>query len=204
MHVPQAFKMKDDPWAFADIHNFGILVDGCSNHLTANHVPLLVDEQRRQLRGHLARTNPQWRNFQGTREVLVIFSGAQAYISPNWYVSEGLVPTWNFSAVHMRGTVALLDEACTLEIIQQLSAKHEAPFDPPWTTSKMPAHKLAAMLRAIVGFRVNVDQVQAQAKLSQNRLAEDRNGLIRGLQGQADADSQAVARQMQRVSSTAV
>src|SRR5207247_7760301 len=122
--------------AFMRQHSFGLVVSQQAGRLEASHLPLLLDADRGPcgtLLGHMARANPQWRGFQADSELLVIFSGPHAYISPSWYETRLSVPTWNYAAVHAYGTPRLIEEPASLRrILVALVQTHEAPLDDPW------------------------------------------------------------------------
>jgi len=124
------------------------------------------------LRGHFARANPHWQSIEGAKQVLAVFTGPHAYVSPTWYVTHPSVPTWNYTAVHATGKARLTDEAELHEIVSELAATYEAGNDPPWRLSEQPAPYVSSMLGAIVGFEVEVTELEGKFKLSQNRPVE--------------------------------
>jgi transcriptional regulator len=156
--------------------------------LTADHVPLeFVAEEGPHgvLRGHVARANPLWRAAAG-QPVMAVFRGAEAYVSPSWYPSKAathkVVPTWNYSVVHAHGSLRVVEDAPWLHaLISRLTGQHEAGRTEPWAVTDAPEDYIAQMLRAIVGIEIPVERLQGKFKLSQNRSAEDREGVIRGL-----------------------
>jgi transcriptional regulator len=167
--------------------------------LDANHIPLLLDPQagpHGTLRGHIARANPLARHPGG--EVLVIFQGPQAYISPNWYPSKAehgqAVPTWNYAVVHARGPLRIVDDPVWLRAqLEQLTARHEAVQARPWQLSDAPEDFLARQLRAIVGIEIPIASLSGKWKTSQNRLPADRDGVVRGLQAAGGEQAMAMA-----------
>jgi len=200
MYLPKPFAVEDETQTFDFIeqNNFGILVTNIKRTTNANHVPFLLDREKRQLLGHFAKSNNQWRELEANKNVLVIFQGPHAYISPSWYVSENLVPTWNFAAVHVYGEAEIVqskDE--TFGIVESLSKKHESGFDRPWQSASMNQEVLQSMLGAIVGFKINIMQIQAKAKLSQNRSEKDQAGAIDALRKQGSEQELAIATLMQ-------
>ncbi len=200
MYIPKHFTIEDESatLGFVDKFNFGTLVTKAEKTLNANHIPFLVNKQNRQLLGHVAKPNPQWRELEKNPEVLVIFQGPHAYISPSWYVSKDLVPTWNFTAVHVYGKAMLVYSVEeTFDIVEQLSAKHEAGFANPWRSANMDKEKLNSMLGAIVGFKIQIKDIQAKAKLSQNRSAKDQASVIDGLREYGGEQALAVASLME-------
>jgi transcriptional regulator len=129
----------------------------------------------------MARANEQWKHFRPEAEVLCIFHGPHAYISPSWYVDQHTVPTWNYAAVHVYGRPGIVNERDALrQIVFDTTEKYESQMPQPW---KLPLSEaeVDAMLKAIVGFEIAITRVQGKFKLGQNRIREDREGLVRGL-----------------------
>jgi transcriptional regulator len=135
---------------------------------------------------HMARANPQWSSIADGAAGLMIVSGPDAYISPAWYPSKAehgrVVPTWNYSAVHLTGPVAVHQDPEWLRtMVTRLTDRHESPRDDPWSVSDAPERYVDGQLRAIVGISLSVTRVDAKAKMSQNRSEPDRVGAINGL-----------------------
>jgi transcriptional regulator len=200
MYVPSHFAVtdRDTLHAFIRANSFGLLVSTHRGEPFATHLPLLLDAgagPHGTLVGHLARANPQWHDLDG-RPVLAVFSGPHAYVSPTWYEAEHVVPTWNYVAVHATGTFRLIDDpGAVAGIVSEMVATYErgmpAPWQPDTTTDHF--HKL---VRAIVGFRVEVTRLEGKWKLNQNHPAERREKVIRVLAGSSDPDAREVARLM--------
>lgn len=177
MYVPDHFKVADEAeiFAFIDANAFGQLISIDAGRPFASHLPFLIAEDRKSLHCHLARQNPQWQALEG-QQVLVTFLGPHDYISPSWYRNAG-VPTWNYQAVHIYGTCRVFDAADELaSVVEALSARYESAFDQPW----QPQYR-EAMLKAIVGVDIVIDEIEAKYKLSQNRPAADHAGVIEQL-----------------------
>lgn len=150
----------------------------------ATLLPVLWEGDR--LVGHLARANAHWRRVVDGSPALAVVTGPDAYVSPSWYASKAehgrVVPTWNYSVVHLRGTARVHDDAAwVLDLVTRLTERHEAPRAQPWAVADAPADYVEKNLRPIVGVEVVVDSVEAKAKLSQNRSDEDRAGVAAGL-----------------------
>jgi transcriptional regulator len=146
----------------------------------ADHLPMLLSEDGRFLRGHVARANTVWK--KGDGEALAIFLGPHAYVTPNWYPSKAqtgkAVPTWNYITVHARGNLRWVQDADWLRAhVSALSDSHEAPRENPWKLTDAPAGYTDALLRAIVGFELSITALEGKYKLSQNRDAADRDGV---------------------------
>ena len=185
--------------AHIEEHNFGLLVSHGREGLVASHIPFVVerDGERLHLLGHLARQNPQVEDLGRGGEVLTIFSGPHAYISPRWYDEGPAVPTWNYVDVHAYGPVRLVeDEDWLRRLLRRLSDQHEAGSPAPWRMQDLPETYLAGMVKGIIGLEIAVERLQGKYKLSQNRPAADRPRVIAALESSADAGAQAVARLM--------
>jgi transcriptional regulator len=148
---------------------------------------------------HLARANEHWRSIAPGTKALLVVGGPQAYVSPGWYAAKAehgrVVPTWNYTTVHLTGTVTVYDDPDRLrDVVTELTDRHESALPRPWQVADAPADYVEGMLRAIVGVELTVERVEAKAKLSQNRSAADRAGVLAGL-GPTDP----VAAEMERL-----
>lgn len=204
MYVPEHFAAADADALIARLARrfAGILisVDG-DGQPVATHMPVLWDAERRFVRGHIARANPQWK--QGAGRALIVVAGSEAYVSPGFYPSKAehgkTVPTWNYEAVHLSGAVEWFDDAARLEdVVRRLSAFHEQDRAEPWRIEDAPPAYINAMLRGIVGVEVHVERVEAKRKLSQNKSASDFEGVIAGL-GEGDAAATEIAALMRTI-----
>ena len=176
LYIPPHFRVDDRAKLvrFIEENGFATLVSHGGGGLAVSHVPLLVDVDGDQVRlvGHVARNNEQWQALEGADEVLAIFHGPHAYVSPTWYVNHPSVPTWNYAVVHAHGKARLTDEAELHDIVTRLSSKYEAGNAKPWRLSDQPAAFVSGMLQNIVGFEIEVTRLEGKFKLSQNRPAE--------------------------------
>lgn len=176
---------------------FATLLTSAGNDLVISHVPVLFDPAdgpRGTLIGHVAAANPH-ASALGQGMTLVVLQGPFGYVSPNWYTQPAAsVPTWNYVALHVHGSVERCDKlADKRAIVDALTARHEADFVRPWTSGKMAPALLEKMLGAIVGFRLRIDRIDAKFKLGQNRSSEDRAGVIAGLQARGSAAADTLA-----------
>ncbi|NNG20744.1 FMN-binding negative transcriptional regulator [Naumannella sp. ID2617S] len=198
MWIPDRFALPADE-ALEILHEMGSgdLVTPGPDGLQATFVPWVFDEGTGELgvlRGHLARQNPHWQLLRDTAaESLLIVHGPDSYISPNWYASKAtnpkVVPTWNYTTVHVHGRVVVHEEPDW--ILRQVNAqtdKFEEPFAEPWRVRDAPADFVAGLARAIVGVELRVSRIEAKAKQSQNRPAEDVVSLVQGLRSVGDHD----------------
>jgi transcriptional regulator len=160
---------------------FGTLTSVSDNIISASHVPFLYEEgSPPSLICHVARANPHWRVLDGA-EALVMFLGPQAYISPQWYGEDLSVPTWNYIAIHVRGRCQVIEQVSELQpIVQALLDRFESAAVPPWRTRLM-QQPYQRMLKQVVGIRVEITEIEAKAKLGQNRSNAAREGAIMGL-----------------------
>lgn len=175
--------------------------------LTASILPVLFDTgpddgPRGTIRGHLARGNPQWRAFAAETGALLILDGPDAYVSPGWYATKRRtgkdVPTWNYVTLHARGPLVIREDPAWLEdVVRRLTDRHEADREHPWSVDDAPRDYLETQLRAIVGVEVRLDRLEAKRKLSQNRIADDVDGVVAGL-GSGSPAERAVAAEMTR------
>jgi transcriptional regulator len=204
MYLPKHFEQPDAD-AIARLlvaHPLATLAWPSADGLTAEHLPLLWDHgagdgAHGTLRGHVARANPVWREAAGT-EVLAVFQGPQAYITPSWYPSKAanakVVPTWNYAVAHLHGRLRVTEDAVWLRaLVGRLTDTHEASRADRWQVDDAPADYVEQMLRAIVGIEIELTHVQGKWKVSQNRSASDRAGVAAGLDSLAREQALAVA-----------
>jgi len=186
MYVPTHFAPPSD--AVDELlthHGAADLVTAGPGGLTASMLPFVHDRDRGTLRGHLARTNDHWRCIDGVA-ALVIVHGTDGYVSPSWYAAKRehgrVVPTWNYTTVHVHGTVSVHDDvAWVAEVVRRLTELHESGRPEPWSVDDAPRPFVEGMLRAIVGVQVSIERVEAKFKLSQNRPSADIDGVVEGL-----------------------
>lgn len=164
-------------------HPLGVLVTPTPQGLDANHLPFELEAEPApgRLIGHVARANPVWQQVASGTLVLVVFRGVQGYISPNGYPSKAethrAVPTWNYEAVHVHGTLHVHDDARFVRgVVARLTRSHEAAEARPWKMGDAPADYLDGMVAQIVGIEVRIGRLEGKRKLSQNREAADRLG----------------------------
>jgi transcriptional regulator len=201
MYIPKAFQVHDQEtlFQFIETNPFGILFSQIENQPFATHLPFLLDKYRKEtgaLLGHMAKQNPHWSHLEG-KEVLVVFPGPHAYISASWYKEENTVPTWNYVAVHVYGTVTLLktnEELLTL--LKQTVDVYESTMPDPW---KMNVNDpfIHHLLAGIVGFEISIHRIEGKWKLSQNHSQERQQKVIEGLKMTHHYDSQTIAKLME-------
>ncbi len=172
-------------------HALGLLITAGAGGLQANPIPFVLDGEAGEqgtLRAHLARANPQGQELAAVDECLVVFQGPQTYISPSLYPTKQehgkVVPTWNYITVHAWGRPRVIDDVAWLRRnVEALTARHEAGRTVPWLVSDAPESYLAAQLKGIVGLEIAITRLEGKWKVSQNRPAVDRAGVVAGLRG---------------------
>lgn len=186
---------------YVEEHPFGALVTAGTDGLFATHLPWVLDRSRGAagvLHGHIARANPHHRLRQDTPEALVIFTGPDAYITPSWYRSKAdhgkVVPTWNYVAVHVYGTLRFVDDPVFLRRhLEVLTARSERRQARPWRVEDAPPDFVAGLQRAIIGIELEITRLEGKWKMSQNRSAADIDGVVRGLAASPDPVERRVA-----------
>ncbi|WP_223450085.1 MULTISPECIES: FMN-binding negative transcriptional regulator [unclassified Pseudomonas] len=206
MYNPSGFAIKDLHELQQQILDtrLAVVITHDEQGLQASHLPLLFSPDQGPngtLYGHFARANPHWKALQNGAEALVIFAGADAYISPGFYPSKAehgkVVPTWNYVAVHAYGTAEVFTDADRLlNLVSTLTDRHEAGRAQPWTVADAPADYIDGMLKAIVGFALPIQRLEGKRKLSQNRSTADIAGVRKGLAASPDVHDQALAHLM--------
>lgn len=202
MYIPPAFVEDDLPALQFIMQSVRLanIVTTTAEGLISTPLPLLLAPEEGAfgtLYGHIARANKQWA-LQPTAEALAIFMGPDAYISPSWYPSKQehhkVVPTWNYIAVHAYGPIEFFDaEESLLDVVVRLTDKHEQPRAQPWAVSDAPEAFIKSQLKGIVGIRLPISRLDGKRKMSQNRLAQDRQGVVSGLSQSQNPLDQEVA-----------
>ena len=198
VYLPPHFTETRDPVLIEHIerHDFGTLVTHGAGGMIASQIPFLVERRDGglYLLGHLARQNPQAADLAGDGEVLAMFAGPHAYISPGWYAAGPAVPTWNYASVHAYGAArAIADKDWLRDLLRRLSDRHEAREVAPWRMQDLPEPFLQGMLGGIIGFEIAVARLEGKFKLSQNRPAADRPRIVAALEARGDTDATGVA-----------
>lgn len=192
MYLPKQFEETSTVVLFDLIkaHPLGTVVTHSGQSLNANHIPLLLAENsvgEPVLRGHVARANPLLEDLAGNPETLVVFQGAEHYITPSWYVTkketEKVVPTWNYVVVHVRGMMHVIDDAQWLhQQLVDLTAQQESSRAEPWSVNDAPADFLDQIKKAIVGVEMRIDHIVGKWKVSQNQPPKNRASVVDGLE----------------------
>lgn len=196
MYIPKHFKVSDikEIRDFIQHNSFGTLITTRKGKPIATHLPLQLvkKEDAYYVTGHMAYGNPQWRTFEEAETVLVTFQGPHAYISSSWYEQEN-VPTWNYQAVHLYGPARLLSFEELKQDLSMLLEKYEKHREEPVLWDKLSSSMLEKELKGIVGFQIEVQEIQAAYKLSQNRNDKDYANIIEQLHNEENLDPERMA-----------
>jgi transcriptional regulator len=189
MYTPAHFDAPDVAFCHRVVRSYpfaAMTIEG-----TVSVLPWLLDEARGErgtLVGHVARPNAHADAVTRAAPAVVLFIGPHGYISPTWYQTAPAVPTWNYCAVQACGTPRVLDDAATRGYLDRLAARFEG--EGGWRLSAQPPEYQAKMLRGIVAFDLPIDALHGKAKLSQNRGAGDRDGVIAALERSSPSDQE--------------
>jgi len=184
---------------FVKNNGFGILINKTNERFHGTHIPLVLEtdaDGNDILHGHIAKANPQWKNFQTSDEILVIFNGPHAYVSSSWYNHEN-VPTWNYIAIHVYGSIKIIEGEELMNSLRKLTDKYEKGAENPVSVDKL-SDRTMRQVRGIVGFEIKVTEMQAAYKLSQNRNEEDYHQVIDKLEATEDPQAKGVANEMRK------
>jgi transcriptional regulator len=201
MYIPRRYEEKDKETihAFIRENSFGILISVKDGLPIGTHIPLHLEknaEDKDILMGHISKGNEQKYTLADGARVLVIFPGPHAYISPRWY-TDMKVPTWNYVAVHVYGTVRIVEGQALRAALSRLIDNYEHSLPQPVHIGEIPEKELNDDLRGIVGFEIVIDEIQAAYKLSQNRDEQSYHNVIGQLE-QGDEMTRAVAEEMKK------
>ncbi|WP_310378962.1 FMN-binding negative transcriptional regulator [Flavobacterium sp.] len=201
MYIPDSNKNenKEEIEKFLHANSFGILVNQTHGKLWATHIPLELDTNengKQVLYGHIAKENPQWQSFNNNDQILAIFNGPHSYISSSWYDHEN-VPTWNYIAVHIYGKIKIIEGAIVVEHLKKLVDKYEQNSANPVRVEDF-SRKTMMQTRGIVAFEIEIEEIQATRKLSQNRDDKNYQNIILELEKTNDNQSIAVANEMKK------
>ncbi|MCJ8221621.1 FMN-binding negative transcriptional regulator [Bacillus paralicheniformis] len=201
MYIPKYFKVEnvDEILDFVQKNSFGTIVTTEQGKPIATHLPLGFNKKGDDyyITGHVSFGNPQWRTFETCQDVLVMFQGPHAYISSSWYGHED-VPTWNYQAIHIYGQASILERDELIEELTIMMGKYEKHRENPILWDNLSPQLLERQLKAIVGFKIKVEDIQAAYKLSQNRNDTDYMNIIDQLQNEGDPHAEQLAAVMKK------
>jgi transcriptional regulator len=193
VYTPRLFSPPDRALALEliEANGFATLISWPEAGPQVSHIPLILDRDEageERILGHVARANPHWHAFDGRSPAVAIFHGPHGYVSPAWYATHPSVPTWNYAVVHAHGIPAVVDDNATHDILRRLIDQYEVHRARRWTPDLSPEF-IADDLKAIVGFQMPVDRLEAKFKLSQNKDAADREGALAGLESEGGSQA---------------
>lgn len=203
MFIPTAFAELDQSKLhdFIRSHSFGLLVSTHKEEPFATHLPFLLEPDKSshgRLIGHMARANPHWQGLDG-QQVLVVFSGPHAYISPSWYEAENVVPTWNYIAVHAYGIFRSVEDPDILSRILTATVEtYERRMPNPWSIDS-DTDFFQKLARSVVGFCVEIARLEGKWKLNQNHPEERRQKVAHALEMSTDPEAKEIARLMREM-----
>ncbi|MCM3004234.1 FMN-binding negative transcriptional regulator [Priestia koreensis] len=199
MYIPKYFKMNEEKelFQFMNDYSFATVISMHEGVPTATQLPLVIDEDNRQLYGHFARANGQWKDAEN-QEVLVLFQGPHAYISPSWYESTQAVPTWNYVAVHVYGTLKMMEDANDVaSALSDMVSVYESPTS-TYRLEEAGEDYLHGLQKGIVGFHISIERIEGKEKLSQNHSVDRQKRIVAALEKQPYEDSHKIAERMKK------
>jgi transcriptional regulator len=202
MYIPKHFRVEDFEAIknFISQNSFGVLITQHDNKPWATHLPIELETNNKNetvLRGHVAKGNLQWKAFEKNENALAIFSGPHSYVSSSWY-NHLNVPTWNYIAVHITGTLRLLTDDELYDSLKKLVDKYEVVSANPVTVDGMKKHTLKE-IKGIAGFEMTIEKMQGKWKLSQNRNEDDFKNIITELEKLNDMQTLNIAEEMRKL-----
>lgn len=197
MYIPEPFRMNPSAMIqFVKENVFGILISSLENTNEATHLPLILSEDHKYLFGHFAKPNPQ-KNANG-KEMLCIFTGPHCYISPSWYETNDSVPTWNYTAVHIKGILTYLEDPIEIQkgletLVQTFETENSS-----YQFKEVDEKYLLGLKKGIVPFRIQITNWEGKEKLSQNNSVERRKRVIQNLERMPGENEKAIANLMKQ------
>lgn len=203
MYVSKHHQLNDHEavMSLIETHPLGAWVCHSADGLIANHVPFFLDRTRGPhgtLMGHVARANGVWRQLFPETPSVVMFQGAQSYITPGWYPGKAehgkVVPTWNYVVAHAHGIARVIeDPGWMLDMLNRLTNANESRQASPWRVGDAPSGYIENLMRGIVGIEISIDRLEGKLKASQDEALPDRRGTVEGLQSNHSEQSRAMA-----------
>jgi len=199
MHLPTAYQTTDTDKInhFIKTNNFADLVTVNNGNILSNKVPFYFDSIDNCLYGHFGKHNNQLKDIKESNDALVIFSGANCYVSPQWYASKNNVPTWNFQTLQIRGPATILNENDLFTLLENLTALHEAKLPAQWTMGELDSTIKEKLVQLIVGFKIEIEDIKFKEKLSQIRQIKDQQSIMNALYQQNNPNSSLIASLME-------
>ncbi|HSD13904.1 MAG TPA: FMN-binding negative transcriptional regulator [Flavobacterium sp.] len=199
MYIPELYKNEnpEEIKSFLKSNSFGVLVNQTEGKLWGTHIPLELEtnqQGKEVLFGHVSKENPQWKSFENNNDVLAIFSGPHSYISSSWYDHEN-VPTWNYIAVHVYGKTRIIEGEEMLFALKKLVDKYEANSKNPVRIENLSKESMK-QTEGFVAFEIEITEIQAVKKLSQNRDDKNHSHIISELEKSDDQNARTIACEM--------
>ena len=201
MYLPGHYAVTDRQKLhdFIKENGFGILFSGTGPEPVASHLPFILDDgagEQGTLLAHMARANDQWKQASG-QPVLAVFQGPHTYVSPTWYQDADTVPTWNYVAVHVYGTLRVVEDQTRLQrIIELITDYYESSQTPPWR-AEFTSDYSQRMLKRIVAFEIEIEKIQGKWKLNQNHPDINRRRVVNVLKTMPDDNSRGIVELME-------
>jgi transcriptional regulator len=200
MYIPTYYQEKDEHKLieFMEANNFALIINSFNNVPIATHLPFVIEKRENKifLVSHMARANPQWETFTKD-EILVVFQGPHAYVSPKHYEKQQNVPTWNYIAVHAYGKPRIINEPQeVVSLMERTINTFEKDFFKQW--KDLSSEYVNGMLKAIVAFEIEVTKLEGKFKLSQNKTKTEQQNIINSLEKSEDNDIKSIAEEMKK------
>ena len=194
MHTPKIYQDNDPASIQKFIHEngFGILISTVDGEFWATHIPMMLSKDGTKLIGHISRGNKQWKDAAGFKNVLAIFNGPHTYVSSSWYDHEN-VPTWNYLAVHVYGSIRIIEGEELLASLSDLTDKYEKHSEKPVSVKTMSHEYVTREMKGVAGFEITIQRFEATRKLSQNRDDKNHQAVIEQLERKHDQGAQDIA-----------
>lgn len=208
MYMPKHFASEDLAIAndVMDQNAFAIFLTH-GNDLEISHIPIIrMDDGSKfgKLIGHVAKPNPQGNHFDGSLTATAIFSGPHAYVSPSWYTTPEMVPTWNYAAIHAHGKPAAIEDVSSVRaIMDELVSRFESDDTGNWSTAQLSEKRMIGQMKGIVAFEMPIERLEIKLKMSQNRSAADADGVITALSASPRETDRATAEMMAEIDRSA-
>ncbi|GEN81892.1 transcriptional regulator [Sporosarcina luteola] len=189
IYIPEDYKEMDlnRLVAFMKEFDFATIISWADQKPIATHLPFLIEQKGDtvEITSHMARANEQWRSFNETEEVLIIFQGPHSYISPKFYDSNRSVPTWNYASVHVYGTPHIVtDDRATLELLRKTIVNYESSFENAY--NQIPMEHKSKLAKELVGFEINVTKIEGAFKLNQDKSTKEQERIAQALLSSED------------------
>ncbi|MFD1737952.1 FMN-binding negative transcriptional regulator [Bacillus salitolerans] len=199
MYIPKHYEITDEDviYDYIEKNSFAILFSQHNGEPYATHLPLQLNRDEKELYGHIARPNEQWKDAEN-QQVLAVFQGPHCYISPSWYETTRAVPTWNYVSIHVYGKMEIIeDEQVAFQLLSDLVDQYEAP-NSSYKLNQVEPRYVEGMSRGIVAFKIKITKIDAKAKLSQNQSIQRQELIIQHLENSTQHNQKEIASLMKK------